>query len=109
MKQLMDQIIQFRKERDWEKFHNPKDLAISISLEASELLENFQWKNSEESIQKNFLNIKEELADILIYTLYLSHDLKIDVNEAILEKLEKNKQKYPVEKAYGLNKKYNEL
>ncbi|WP_391559280.1 nucleotide pyrophosphohydrolase [Robertmurraya sp.] len=109
MKELINNILEFRKERDWEKFHNPKDLAISISLEASELLENFQWKDSEQSIEKNFLNIKEELADILIYALYLSHDLNIDIKEAILEKLEKNQQKYPVEKAYGSNKKYNEL
>jgi NTP pyrophosphatase (non-canonical NTP hydrolase) len=109
MKGLVQQIIQFRDERNWEQFHNPKDLAISLSLEASELLENFQWKSSEEALDKNLNNIKDELADVLIYALSLSDVLGIDPEEAVIQKLEKNRAKYPVEKAYNSNKKYNEL
>ncbi|MEW9673976.1 nucleotide pyrophosphohydrolase [Ammoniphilus sp. 3BR4] len=88
----MKELLVFRKERDWEPFHTPKDLAISISLEASELLEIFQWKDSETVVEKNLTEIKEELADIMIYSLYLSHDLGIDIQEAIRGKIEKNKQ-----------------
>ncbi|MUG44222.1 nucleotide pyrophosphohydrolase [Paenibacillus woosongensis] len=109
MDDLIKEIISFRDERDWEQFHNPKDLAISLVLEASELLENFQWKSSEQAIDINFKHIQDELADVLIYSLMLANDLKIDVKEAILSKLEKNKQKYPVEKFKGTSKKYTEI
>lgn len=109
MDDLIKEIISFRDERDWKQFHNPKDLAISLVLEASELLENFQWKSSEEAIDINFKHIQDELADVLIYSLMLANDLKIDVKEAILSKLEKNKQKYPVEKFKGTSKKYTEI
>ncbi|TKH06155.1 nucleotide pyrophosphohydrolase [Peribacillus simplex] len=101
--------MQFRDERNWRQFHNPKDLAISLNLEAAELLENFQWKNSEEALSKNKENIKDELADVLIYSLLLANDLELDVGEIIKNKLEKNKNKYPVEKAYGKKTKYNKL
>lgn len=94
-------VNQFRDERDWRQFHNAKDLAISISLEASELLEDFQWKTSEEGIAKNIDNIKEEIADVLIYTLMLTTDLKIDVSEIIEDKLQKNAIKYPVATTKG--------
>ncbi len=111
---LLARLLVFRKERDWEQFHNPKDLAISIALESAELLEEFQWKSDE--MIKTYLsdsagldNIKEEIADIAIYLLLLSHDLKIDLPAAIEEKIKKNEKKYPVEKAKGSAKKYDRL
>lgn len=108
MDDIIKKIIQFRDERDWKQFHNPKDLAISLTLEASELLENFQWKESSEAISKNMDQIKDELADVLIYSLMLAHDLEIDVESAILNKIEKNVKKYPVDKFKGKAKKYSE-
>lgn len=108
LKKLTQAVVDFRNERGWEKFHTPKDLAISLSLEASELLENFQWKDSEESIQKNYDNIVDELADVMIYSLMLAEKIDIDPEEAIWNKLEKNKEKYPVDRVYGSNKKYTE-
>ncbi|WP_044893675.1 nucleotide pyrophosphohydrolase [Bacillus alveayuensis] len=109
MKHIQQKIIEFRDARNWRQFHNPKDLAISLSLEAGELLENFQWKSSEEAVQANFENIKDEIADVIIYALLLSHELGIDVEEAITNKIKKNEQKYPIEKSFGSKKKYNEL
>jgi NTP pyrophosphatase (non-canonical NTP hydrolase) len=109
LKHLQQKIIDFRDARNWRQFHNPKDLAISLSLEAGELLENFQWKSSEEAVQVNFENIKDEIADVIIYALLLSHELGIDVEEAITNKIKKNEQKYPIEKSYGSKKKYNEF
>ena len=108
-KNLYDKIIKFRDERNWSQFHNPKDLAISISLEASELLELFQWKKSEETIENNHNELKDELADILIYSVLMADKTNIDLEEAIEQKLKKNKEKYPVEKAYNSKEKYNEL
>lgn len=102
-------ILKFRDDRDWKQFHNSKDLAISLSLEASELLENFQWKSSEDAIEKNLENIKDELADVFIYSILLADQMDLDIEEVIQNKLEKNKRKYPVEKSFGSNKKYNEL
>ncbi|OMP66429.1 nucleotide pyrophosphohydrolase [Domibacillus epiphyticus] len=93
---LIKAINNFRDERNWRQYHNPKDLAISISLEASELLENFQWKNSELALEVNSENIAEEIADVLIYSLMLCSDLDLDVTQIIEEKLKKNTQKYPV-------------
>ena len=109
MKELMNRINQFRDERDWRKFHNEKDLAISISLEASELLELFQWKKSEEVVEKSLQEIREELADVFIYSFMMADNLNLDVEEIIKSKLDLNEQKYPVEKSRGSNKKYNEL
>ncbi|OJE49371.1 nucleotide pyrophosphohydrolase [Bacillus proteolyticus] len=109
MKELTNKVIQFRDERNWKQFHNPKDLAISISLEASELLENFQWKSNEEALNKNMDNIKDELADVLIYSMLLANDLGFDVEEIVKNKIEKNNSKYPVEKAYGVKTKYTDL
>ena len=109
MKELMNRINQFRDERDWRKFHNEKDLAISISLEASELLELFQWKKSEEVVEKSLQEIREELADVFIYSVMMADNLNLDVEEIIKSKLDLNEQKYPVEKSRGSNKKYNEL
>ncbi|WP_302170870.1 nucleotide pyrophosphohydrolase [uncultured Streptococcus sp.] len=109
MKELMNKINQFRDDRDWRKFHNEKDLAISISLEASELLELFQWKNSEEVVESSLEEITEELADVFIYSFMMADNLNLDVEEIIKSKLDLNEQKYPVEKSRGSNKKYNEL
>ncbi|MFR6445264.1 MAG: nucleotide pyrophosphohydrolase [Streptococcus sp.] len=109
MKELIDLINQFRDERDWRKFHNEKDLAISISLEASELLELFQWKQSEEVVEKSLKEIKEELADIFMYSFMLADNLNLDVEEIIKEKIDINAKKYPVELSKGNNKKYTDL
>ena len=97
MKKLMNRINQFRDDRDWRKFHNEKDLAISISLEASELLELFQWKNSEEVVESSLNEIKEELADVFIYSLMMADNLNLDVEDIIKEKIEINTKKYPIE------------
>jgi NTP pyrophosphatase (non-canonical NTP hydrolase) len=109
LKHLQQKIIEFRDARNWKQFHTPKDLAISLSLEAGELLENFQWKTSEEAVRENFENMKDELADVVIYALLLSHELGIDLEEAIMDKMKKNEQKYPIEKSFGSKKKYSEL
>lgn len=109
MKILTEKIIKFRDDRDWAQFHNPKDLAISLLLEASELLENFQWKSSEEAVAENKDKIKDELADVLIYTFMISHELNIDIEQAVTQKLMKNEEKYPIDKAKSSNKKYNQL
>src|SRR5690606_24886255 len=98
--------------RDWKQFHNPKDVALSLVLEASEVMEHFQWKNKEEIekyIKTNRTDIGEELADVLYWVLLMSYDLKIDVLEALDKKIIKNELKYPVEKAKGKHTKYNKL
>ncbi|MHC0551877.1 nucleotide pyrophosphohydrolase [Salinicoccus sp. CNSTN-B1] len=95
MDELIEEINKFRDERDWRKYHNPKDLALSLSLEASELLENFQWMSPEKGLEDNRQNIEEELADVFIYGLMMADDIGIDMEDAILKKLEKNKEKYP--------------
>ena len=105
----MDKINKFRDDRDWRQFHNEKDLAISISLEAAELLELFQWKSPEEVRETNIERIKEELADVLIYSHMLAGNLDLDIDEIIEEKLEKNNIKYPVDKSKGNKEKYMEL
>jgi NTP pyrophosphatase (non-canonical NTP hydrolase) len=109
LKHLQQKVVEFRDARNWKQFHTLKDLAISLSLEAGELLENFQWKSSEEAVRENFENMKDELADVVIYALLLSHELGIDLEEAIMDKMKKNEQKYPIEKSFGSKKKYNEL
>lgn len=109
MEQLVRDIIVFRNERDWKQYHNPKDLALSLSLEASELLEIFQWKTSEEAVRTKRMEIEEELADVLIYAMTMAHDLEIDIESAIRSKIAKNAIKYPVHKAKGSAQKYTEL
>ena len=106
---LIEEITEFRDERDWKQFHNPKDLAISLSLEASELLENFQWKTSDEVVVDKIDNITDEIADVVIYALLIADELDINLEKAIKDKLSKNRQKYPVEKSYGNNKKYTDF
>lgn len=111
-KDLTQKIIAFRDARDWKQFHNPKDLALSLVLEAAETLEHFQWKSPkeiEEYVKTNKADIGEELADVLYWVLLMSHDLGIDMKDALMKKIEKNEAKYPVEKAKGTHKKYNEL
>ncbi|AYW48401.1 nucleotide pyrophosphohydrolase [Tetragenococcus osmophilus] len=106
---IMSKINQFRDDRNWRQFHNEKDLAISISIEASELLELFQWKSSTEVKDKKLSRIKEELADVLIYSYMMADNLDLDVEEIISEKLKLNEKKYPVDKAKNKNDKYTEL
>lgn len=108
-KEIIDDCILFVHERNWEQFHNPKDLALSLSLEASELLELFQWKTSEEAVEKNREKMKDELADVIVYAIDFASVLGFDLNEIIQAKMAKNRLKYPVEKAKNSNKKYNEL
>lgn len=95
MEKVMQKVLEFRDERGWSQYHNEKDLAISISLEANELLENFQWKSSEEAVAHTMQNIKEEMADVFIYLLQLADRLDIDLEEEALKKLKKNAIKYP--------------
>jgi NTP pyrophosphatase (non-canonical NTP hydrolase) len=104
MKSIISKVTDFRDERGWKDFHKEKDLAISISLEASELLENFQWRTSEEAIAESKQNIKEEMADVLIYLVQLADKMEIDLEEEVTRKLEKNAVKYPVNKVEELNK-----
>lgn len=104
--EIMDQIVQFTEERDWNQFHNGKDLALALSIEASELNETFLWKKPEEV---NIEKVKEELADVLNYAFLIAHKYDLDIKEIILAKLKKNSEKYPVSKAKGSAKKYNEL
>jgi NTP pyrophosphatase (non-canonical NTP hydrolase) len=106
---LIAKILRFRDERDWKQFHNPKDLAISISLEAAELLENFQWAASSDAVLGKKENICDELADVFIYCVLLADALNVDINSIIPEKLEQNARKYPVDKAYGKKEKYTDL
>ena len=104
MDELFDKIIQFQNERDWKKFHTPENLAKSISIEAAELLEHFQWGNEYDSSE-----VGEELADVLIYCLYMADAMDFDVKEIIFDKMDKNANKYPVYKSKGNAKKYTEL
>lgn len=97
LQKIIKQINQFTEDRNWGQFHNEKDLALSISIEAAELLEDFQWLSSEEAIEKNLENIKEEIADVLIYTLMLTDNLGLDVPTIIEEKIAKNAIKYPLD------------
>ena len=105
----MDKINKFRDDRDWRQFHNEKDLAISITLEAAELLELFQWKSPAEVRESSIERIKEELADVLIYSHMLASNLDLDIDEIIEAKLEKNNIKYPLDKSKGNKEKYTEL
>jgi NTP pyrophosphatase (non-canonical NTP hydrolase) len=105
-KDLQKALVAFRDERDWAQFHNPKDLALALSIEAAELNELFLWKQSNEV---NVEKVKEELADVLAYALLIVDKYNLDVNEIVLNKIKKNAEKYPVDKSKGSSKKYNEL
>jgi NTP pyrophosphatase (non-canonical NTP hydrolase) len=103
---LQKAALAFRDERDWAQFHNAKDLAVGLSIEASELLECFLWKNPQAADSEK---IREEIADVLVYALLLAHEVKIDIDSAVREKLAKNAIKYPVSKAKGRADKYDQL
>jgi NTP pyrophosphatase (non-canonical NTP hydrolase) len=112
LKALTQRITKFRDAREWKQFHNPKDMALSLSLEVHELLELMQWKNDkalEKHLKQNHEAVSHELADVLYWVLLLAHDLKIDLPQALIEKLAHNEKKYPLHKSKGVAKKYNEL
>ena len=110
MKQeTIDMILKFRDDRDWKQFHNPKDLAISISLESAELLEVFQWSGSDVSVENKKDKIKEELADVINYCVLMADACNLDIDQIVQDKIKKNNEKYPVEKAKGKSEKYSEL
>ncbi len=104
MQNAIKEIIEFNKEREWDQFHSPENLAKSIVIEAGELLECFQWNDNYDKEK-----VCEELADVVNYCIVMANQLQVDLETIVLDKLEKNRQKYPVEKAKGNSKKYNEL
>lgn len=106
IQELMEQIVQFTNDRDWDQFHDAKNLSLALSIEAAELNEAFLWKNAEEAKNEK---VKEELADILNYAFLIAHKCDLDIKEIILSKLSKNAEKYPVDKSKGSAKKYTEL
>jgi NTP pyrophosphatase (non-canonical NTP hydrolase) len=108
-KEILAQLLKFRDERDWEQFHDSKNLALAISIESSELNELFLWKDKPESEKVNTEKIKEELADILSFAFLLANKHNLNPFEIIAEKIKKNNEKYPVEKAKGKSDKYTEL
>lgn len=106
IEEILAKLRQFNQEREWDQFHNGKDLAIALSIESAELLEVFLWKTSEEvRIEK----VKEELADVLNYSFQMADKYGLNIKDIMLDKIECNAQKYPVNKAKGSAKKYNEL
>ncbi len=112
IKELQDIVIKFRNDRDWKQFHKPKDSALSLILEAAELVEHFQWKNEkeiQEYMETNKNCVGEELADVLFWVLLISHDLKIDIARVFKEKMRSNSKKYPIGKSKGKHTKYTSL
>lgn len=106
LEELRQAIVKFTQERDWDQFHNGKDLALALSIEASELNEAFLWKDAKDvKIEK----VKEELADIFNYAILIADKYNLDIKQIVMDKLKRNGEKYPVDKAYGSAKKYNEL
>lgn len=106
IEELRRAIVKFTQERDWDQFHNGKDLALALSIEAAELNEAFLWKKAEDV---NVEKVKEELADIFNYAILMADKYDLDIKQIVMDKLQRNAEKYPVEKAYGSAKKYNEL
>ena len=106
MNEALSRLRQFRDDRDWKQFHNPKDLSLALSVEAAELLELFLWKSPEEADANK---VKEELADVIAYALLLADTYDLDVEQIVLDKINQNEKKYPVSKAKGTAKKYTEL
>ena len=107
--ETINKILKFRDDRDWKQFHNPKDLAISISLEAAELLEVFQWSAEDVTCSDKIDKIKEELADIANYCVLMADACGLDLDEIIREKIKRNEEKYPIEKSKGSKRKYTNL
>lgn len=112
IEELTQKVVEFRDARNWKQFHNPKDLALSLVLEAAEVMEHFQWKSPEE-MEKHLVEKKddfaEELADVFYWVLLIAHDYDIDIKKALEDKIKKNNEKYPVEKAKDRHDKYTEL
>lgn len=106
LQDITQKLLQFRDERDWQQFHNSKDLSVAISVEAGELLELFLWKHPDQ-VDKN--KLKDELADVLAFSFLLAEREGFDIRQIILEKIARNAEKYPIEKAKGTAKKYDEL
>lgn len=112
IKELTQKVLRFRNERDWKQFHNPKDVSISLALEAAELLEHFQWKTPKEitkHVKSHKEEISDELADVFYWVLVLGNDLKINLSDALRKKIAKNAKKYPVHKSKGRITKYTNL
>ena len=109
IQEITSALLKFRNERDWEQFHDSKNLATAISIEAAELNELFLWKDVKESENVNKEKLKEELADVFAYAFLLAERHNLDVKQIVLDKMKKNGEKYPVEKAKGTAKKYDEL
>lgn len=110
--QATSRVLEFINNRDWNQFHNPKDLALSLVLESAEVMEHFQWKNNEEAQEYAKTNreaIGDELADVLYWVLLMSHNLNIDIKQAFESKMLKNEIKYPIDKSKGKHHKYNQL
>lgn len=107
--ETIDQILKFRDDRDWKQFHNPKDLAISISLEAAELLEVFQWSAEDVRCSDKIDKIKEELADVVNYCVLMADVCGLDLDEIVREKIKRNEEKYPIEKSKVSKRKYTNL
>ena len=105
----INKVLKFRDDRDWKQFHNRKDLAISISLEAAELLEVFQWSAEDVVCENKIDKIREELADVVNYCILMADSCGLDLDEIVQEKVKLNSEKYPVEKAFGSKEKYTEL
>ena len=108
-RETIEQVLTFRDERDWKQYHTPKDLAISLSLEAAELLEVFQWSGADLECRERLPELREELADVVMYAVLLADRLGLDLDEIVLEKLRRNAEKYPAEKARGRKEKYTRL
>lgn len=105
MKETMERIKKFRDDRDWQQFHTPSNLAKAIAIESGELLEEFLWDNDNFNLQ----NVKEELADVMIYCIHMANALDVNIEDIINMKMDKNEMKYPIEKAKGRSTKYTEL
>lgn len=108
-RETINEVLKFRDDRNWKQFHNPKDLAISISLEAAELLEVFQWSAADVVCEEKMDKIREELADVVNYCILMADACGLDMDEIVREKVKRNSEKYPVEKAFGSKEKYTEL
>jgi NTP pyrophosphatase (non-canonical NTP hydrolase) len=106
LEELRQSIVKFTQDRDWDQFHNGKDLALALSIEAAELNEAFLWKDAS---KVNIDKVKEELADVFNYAILIADKYDLDIKQIVLDKLRRNAEKYPVDKAYGSAKKYNEL
>lgn len=105
MKEIIAELLKFRDERNWKQFHMPENLAKSIIIEASELLENYQWGSEKVDVE----NVKDELADIIAYCIYLCDEYDLNINEILQKKIIKNKEKYPIDKSFGKSDKYTKL